>query len=72
VANDNEETMAGLIDWIEEQMASDDEPRERQSAKLADVYEEASPEARAAIDRAFTALCGYQLSTAIATVREAS
>ena len=55
--------MPTLIDKIQEEMLSDDEDREEQSEELAAAYQQASDEAKEAIDRSFIALCGWSLKT---------
>jgi hypothetical protein len=58
-----------LIDLIESEMRDDDEPRDRQSERMARDYKSASPEARKAVDDAFVCLCGWTLATLIATAK---
>jgi hypothetical protein len=55
--------MVSLIDRIQEEMLSDDEDREKQSFYLKEAYENASEEAKKAIDWCFIALCGWSLKT---------
>lgn len=52
-----------LIDFIEEQMMTDDEDRYEQSVYLAVLYEKASQQDKELIDKVFIYLCGYSLNT---------
>jgi hypothetical protein len=54
-----------LIDRIEHEMLTDDEDREKESAYLEAAYQDASDEAKQAIDNCFIALCGWELQTMI-------
>lgn len=55
--------MMNLIDRIAELMASDTESTDKQSAYLERAYREADAAGKEALDEAFTALCGYSLTT---------
>ena len=55
--------MPNLVDWIEHQMARDDEDRGKQSYRLRVVYEESGPAERKALDDAMICICGYSLET---------
>ena len=59
-----------LIDSIQEEMLSDDDNRERQSDYLKEAYEDASENEKKAIDRCFTALCGWSLKTLLEWQKE--
>lgn len=52
-----------LIESIYFAMDGDDEDRDKQSAKLVAVYEEATPNGRQLLNEAFTCLCGWTLAT---------
>lgn len=54
-----------LLNLIAEHMRTDTENPEEQSNQLLDVWERADEATRAALDDAFTALCGYSLTTLI-------
>lgn len=56
--------MPNLIDWIEEQMARDDEDRGKQSYRLRILYEESGVAERRALDDALICICGYSFETA--------
>ncbi len=55
--------MSTLIDKIQEEMLSDDEDREEQSAILFAVYVGADKKTQAVIDEIFICLCGWSLET---------
>lgn len=57
--------MPDLIDWIEEQMANDDEDRVKQSRKLRELYEDCAPAQRRAMDDALICICGYSIASAL-------
>jgi hypothetical protein len=52
-----------LIDRIQEEMESDDEDREKQSAILLSVYMGADEKTQAVIDEVFICLCGWSFKT---------
>ena len=52
-----------LIERITKLILSDDECTEKQSDILKNTYEDATPEAQAAIDDALICICGYSLKT---------
>jgi hypothetical protein len=54
-----------LIDWIEKEMMSDDDNREKQSALLERTYRNATMAQREALDDALISLCGWSLGTAL-------
>jgi len=56
-------TPTTLIDKIEQEMLFDTEDRLNQSARLAQIYYDATEPQRRAIDRALICICGYSLLT---------
>ena len=52
-----------LIDRVQTEMQSDDEDREKQSAILLSVYEQADKKTKEAINEVFICLCGWSLDT---------
>jgi hypothetical protein len=63
--------MPNLIDWIEQQMARDDEDRAKQSYKLRVLYEECADAERRALDDALICICGYSFETALGSSSDA-
>jgi hypothetical protein len=57
--------MPTLIDWIEQQMSSDDDNGAKQSSKLRTLFERSSARERQALDDALICLCGCSLKTAL-------
>jgi hypothetical protein len=57
--------LPNLIDWVEQEMSSDQEDREKQSSKLRMLYEESGPVERQVLDDALICLCGYSFATAL-------
>ena len=62
--------MPTLIDWIEQQMAIDDEDRGKQSLALRWIYESSSPPQRQALNDALICLCGYSFDRALESSSE--
>lgn len=54
-----------IIDWIEHEMAIDDEDRHDQSRRLLDLYASAGAAEKRAIDDALICLCGWSMESAI-------
>lgn len=52
-----------LIDRVQDEMESDDEDRQKQSAILLSVYDGADEKTKATIDEVFICLCGWSLKT---------
>jgi hypothetical protein len=52
-----------LIDRIETAMMDDDSDREKNSARLIELYEQADTEGRAILDDALMHLCGWRMET---------
>lgn len=52
-----------IVEWFQEEMATDDESSEKKDDQLEQLWEEADKQEKAVINKVFTVLCGYSFET---------
>lgn len=54
-----------IINYVQDQMASDDDGNDKQSIRIQVAYQEADTATKGIIDDIFTSLCGWSMKTII-------